>query len=135
MNIGSVKEQTFSRISFLIKGTTRYTESIQQQYIWSNYPAKKTLISNWTIPLCIWSFNNNIQNTAGIQGIPLQTVKSNLALREGRKDISDILWHFFVLPHYILHFKFNVKTKKIGQKLQNNPKNGKMCDKRAVNTR
>ena len=34
-----------------------------------------------------------------IQGIPLQTVKSNLALREGRKDISDILWHFFSRKH------------------------------------
>ena len=30
-----------------------------------------------------------------LQGIPSQTGKSNLALREGRKDISDILWQFF----------------------------------------
>ena len=31
----------------------------------------------------------------GLQGIPSQTGKSNLALREGRQDISDILWKFF----------------------------------------
>ena len=34
-----------------------------------------------------------------IQGIPSQTVKNNLALREGRKDISDILWQFFSRKH------------------------------------
>ena len=30
-----------------------------------------------------------------LQGVSSQTGKSNLVLREGRKDISDILWHFF----------------------------------------
>ena len=34
-----------------------------------------------------------------VQGIRSQTVKSNLALREGRKDISDILWQFFSRKH------------------------------------
>ena len=34
-----------------------------------------------------------------IQGIPSETGKSNLAMREGRKDISDILWHFFSRKH------------------------------------
>ena len=34
-----------------------------------------------------------------LQGIPSQTVKSNLALRDGRKDISDIPWHFFSRKH------------------------------------
>ena len=37
--------------------------------------------------------SENSENS--IQGIPSQTGKSNLALREGRKDISDILWQFF----------------------------------------
>ena len=30
-----------------------------------------------------------------LQDILSQTGERNLALREGRKDISDILWHFF----------------------------------------
>ena len=34
-----------------------------------------------------------------VQGIPSQTEESNLALREGRKDISDILWHFLSRKH------------------------------------
>ena len=34
-----------------------------------------------------------------ILGVRMQSVKSNLALREGRKDISDILWHFFSRKH------------------------------------
>ena len=29
-----------------------------------------------------------------LHGISSQTGESNLALREGRKDISDIQWHF-----------------------------------------
>ena len=37
----------------------------------------------------------DVQFNGYVQGIPSQTGKSNLALREGRKDISDILWHFF----------------------------------------
>ena len=34
-----------------------------------------------------------------LQGIPSQTGKSNLVLREGRQDISDILWQFFSRKH------------------------------------
>ena len=34
-----------------------------------------------------------------IQGIPSQTGKSNLALREGRQDIFDILWQFSSRKH------------------------------------
>ena len=34
-----------------------------------------------------------------VQGIPSQTGKSNVALREGWQDISDILWQFFSRKH------------------------------------
>ena len=34
-----------------------------------------------------------------IQSIPSQTRKSNLALREGRQDISDILLQFYFRKH------------------------------------
>ena len=34
-----------------------------------------------------------------VQGVSSHTVISNLALREGRKDISDILGHFFSRKH------------------------------------
>ena len=34
-----------------------------------------------------------------IQGVSSHTVISNLALREGRKDISDILGHLFSRKH------------------------------------
>ena len=48
-----------------------------------------------------------------LQGIPSQTGKSNLALREGRKDISDIPWQFFsrkTLAHFYI-WAFFIKTK------------------------
>ena len=37
----------------------------------------------------------NIKITNHIQGISSQTVESNLVMREGRTDISDILRHLF----------------------------------------
>ena len=47
------------------------------------------------------SINDNvfIKKFTYVQGIPSQTVKRNLALREERKDISDILWQFFSRKH------------------------------------
>ena len=47
-----------------------------------------------------------------LQGISSQTVESNLALREGRTDISDILWHFFSrnhMPNLICNLTFYKK--------------------------
>ena len=38
---------------------------------------------------------NSKKGFACLQGISFQTVISNLALRERRTDISDILWHLF----------------------------------------
>ena len=45
------------------------------------------------------SVQKSTHRTTRVQGISLQTVQSNLCLREGRKDISDILRCFFSRKH------------------------------------
>ena len=51
---------------------------------------------------------------AYIQGVSSQTGKSNLVLREGRKDISDILWHFFSIKFRPILISQLVFIKKLG---------------------
>ena len=59
---------------------------------WTLFKMAIFWIAHYLLSLALLSFDLLKQH---IQGIPSQSGKSNLALREGRKYISDILWHFF----------------------------------------
>ena len=43
--------------------------------------------------------NKTVDRTHSIQGVLSQSVQDESVLREGRKDISDILEHFFSRKH------------------------------------
>ena len=61
-----------------------------------NSPHKMDCCKKKSLKKILWADPRSLLK---LQGISSQTVESNLALREGRKDISDILWQFFSRKH------------------------------------
>ena len=78
----------FGPKQFLLNSKVVATHKGETKFFWIKPP--HTFLK-WTLWRSWWK----VYFLQGIQGVSSHTVISNLALREGKKDISDILGHFF----------------------------------------